>query len=175
MVWRGIQVEHEPGPRLFCLRHRLGMPDVFTDTQGHRYLSQLKDDGLTAFIKITLFVKDLVIGQILLRVLRRPLTIEDHPSHVVYPTILYSRIAQDDSNRELLRPDMRKGTLNSRGKARTQQQVFRWVSGQCQLSKDNRRGLVLIHSAPCGSNAPFSITGDISHQGVDLSQCDRHT
>ena len=65
---RGIEVEHHIHARLLQLRSRLGMPDVLTDGQPQRPPLQLKGAGFVASLKVTLFIKHPVIGQVLFEI-----------------------------------------------------------------------------------------------------------
>ena len=95
------------------------------------------DARLTACSEITLFVKHTVIGKVLLAADCNAALLE-HAGNVVQPILLQQRVANNGGDAgNILTQRFNRG-IDMLHEMWPQQQVFRGITGQCQLGKYNR-------------------------------------
>ena len=89
-VYHGTGLEGPP--------RRAVVPDIFANTQGYLSAFKTKDAGLRAFLKVTLLIKHLVVGQMLLAVVGNDLAMVDHHRLVKQLAVFPLRVTDDDGN-----------------------------------------------------------------------------
>ena len=170
-----IQIQHQVRTGLLQLDCRAIVPDVFTDGDAQRPALDIKGADIHARLKIALFIKYPVIGQMLLEILMTGagLTGKHHAGRITAMPIAHRRIAQHHGHRNR-RTNVGQRRINPAVQAGTQQQVFRRVTGEHQLREQYKVRAQQSARFVCRGNNALGVPFDIAHQRVLLGHNNSH-
>ncbi|MNF62977.1 hypothetical protein D3C84_446640 [compost metagenome] len=144
VIGGGVDTQQQLGAGRLGRQGRARLPQIFTDEQPQFVLSESHDAGFSACGEVALLVKHPVVGQILLEVTRHQLAPLIEGGRVIERLAFAPGMPHQDGAIALPGSHSGQCSLDPDHQVGPQQQIFRRVTGQCQLGAHQQIGALLI-------------------------------